>query len=152
MAGRGTPATRRVAAVERAAAVLDTLAEGGVLGTNEIARRTAGNVAEPRRHHATGMADIGPADHAVAPQQRQRVVAERPFGFGRVGFEAIGPSPEMLKSPPVPDQWIERRQEANLSRRLFSVSDNGRVQVNNSINRVLGEIAGLEEIVEYPPR
>ena len=34
------PSTRRIGATERAIAVLDTLAEGGELGTNEIARRT----------------------------------------------------------------------------------------------------------------
>jgi IclR family acetate operon transcriptional repressor len=40
MARTGRPATRRVASVERAATVIDALAEGGELGTNEIARRT----------------------------------------------------------------------------------------------------------------
>jgi len=39
MARTGRPATRRVAAVERASAVIDVLADGGELGTNEIARR-----------------------------------------------------------------------------------------------------------------
>ena len=34
------PSTRRIGAAERAIAVLDTVAEGGELGTNEIARRT----------------------------------------------------------------------------------------------------------------
>jgi len=34
------PSTRRIGAAERAISVLDTLAEGGELGTNEIARRT----------------------------------------------------------------------------------------------------------------
>src|SRR3990170_5672503 len=34
------PSTRRIGAAERAIAVLDTLAEGGELGTNEVARRT----------------------------------------------------------------------------------------------------------------
>ena len=34
------PSTRRIGAAERAIAVLDALAEGGELGTNEIARRT----------------------------------------------------------------------------------------------------------------
>jgi IclR family acetate operon transcriptional repressor len=34
------PSTRRIGAAERAIALLDTLAEGGDLGTNEIARRT----------------------------------------------------------------------------------------------------------------
>jgi IclR family acetate operon transcriptional repressor len=34
------PSTRRIGAAERAIVILDTLAEGGELGTNEIARRT----------------------------------------------------------------------------------------------------------------
>ena len=34
------PSTRRIGAAERAIAVLDTLADGGELGTNEVARRT----------------------------------------------------------------------------------------------------------------
>jgi IclR family acetate operon transcriptional repressor len=36
----GQPSTRRIGAAERAIAVLDTLADAGELGTNEIARRT----------------------------------------------------------------------------------------------------------------
>ncbi len=34
------PSTRRIGAAERAISILDTLADGGELGTNEIARRT----------------------------------------------------------------------------------------------------------------
>ena len=34
------PSTRRIGAAERAITVLDTLADGGELGTNEVARRT----------------------------------------------------------------------------------------------------------------
>lgn len=37
---RRQPSARRIAASERAIAVLDTLADGGELGTNELARRT----------------------------------------------------------------------------------------------------------------
>ncbi len=40
MARTSQPSTRRIGAAERAISVLDTLAEGGELGTNEIARRT----------------------------------------------------------------------------------------------------------------
>jgi IclR family acetate operon transcriptional repressor len=40
MARTRQPSTRRIGAAERAITVLDTLAEGGELGTNEIARRT----------------------------------------------------------------------------------------------------------------
>src|SRR5262249_32910200 len=40
MARTRQPSTRRIGAAERAITVLDILAEGGELGTNEIARRT----------------------------------------------------------------------------------------------------------------
>ena len=40
MARTRQPSTRRIGAAERAIAVLDAVAEGGELGTNEIARRT----------------------------------------------------------------------------------------------------------------
>src|SRR5262245_34061880 len=62
MARTGTPATRRVAAVERAAAVLDTLAEDGELGTNEIARRTRLHPSSVSRLLAT-LVDAGLAEH-----------------------------------------------------------------------------------------
>jgi IclR family acetate operon transcriptional repressor len=41
MARTRQPSTRRIGAAERAITVLDILADGGELGTNEIARRTA---------------------------------------------------------------------------------------------------------------
>lgn len=53
MARTGQPAVRRVAAVERALAVLDALAEGGELGTNEVARRTGINASTVSRLLAT---------------------------------------------------------------------------------------------------
>lgn len=53
MARTGQPAVRRVAAVERALAVLDVLAEGGELGTNEVARRTGINPSTVSRLLAT---------------------------------------------------------------------------------------------------
>jgi DNA-binding IclR family transcriptional regulator len=40
MARTRQPSTRRIGAAERAISVLDTLADGGELGTNEVARRT----------------------------------------------------------------------------------------------------------------
>ncbi len=49
MARTGQPAVRHVAAVERAFAVLDALADGGELGTNEIARRTGINASTVSR-------------------------------------------------------------------------------------------------------
>jgi DNA-binding IclR family transcriptional regulator len=54
MARTGKPATRHVAAVERAVAVLDALADGGgELGTNEAARRTGLNASTVSRLLAT---------------------------------------------------------------------------------------------------
>jgi DNA-binding IclR family transcriptional regulator len=54
MARTGKPAVRRVEAVERAAALLDVLAEsGGELGTNEIARRSRINPSSVSRLLAT---------------------------------------------------------------------------------------------------
>ena len=65
MARTGKPATRRVAAVERAAAVLDALAKGGELGTNELARRTGLHPSTVSRLLAT-LADAGLAEHVAA--------------------------------------------------------------------------------------
>lgn len=53
MARTGQPAARHVAAVERALAVLDVLADGGELGTNEIARRAGINASTVSRLLAT---------------------------------------------------------------------------------------------------
>ncbi len=53
MARTGQPAVRHVASVERATAVLDVLALGGELGTNEIARRAGINASTVSRLLAT---------------------------------------------------------------------------------------------------
>lgn len=53
MARTGQPAVRHVAAVERAFTVLDALADGGELGTNEISRRTGINASTVSRLLAT---------------------------------------------------------------------------------------------------
>ncbi|HXV58972.1 MAG TPA: IclR family transcriptional regulator [Gaiellaceae bacterium] len=59
----GRPATRRVAAVERAVAVLDALAdEAGELGTNELARRTGLHPSSVSRLLAT-LAVAGLVEH-----------------------------------------------------------------------------------------
>ena len=71
MARTGTPATRRGAAVERAAAVLDALADGGELGTNELARRTGLHPSSVSRLLAT-LVDAGLAEH-VAETGRYRL-------------------------------------------------------------------------------
>ena len=62
MARTGTPATRRVAAVERATAVLEELAADGELGTNELARRTGLNPSSVSRLLAT-LVHAGLAEH-----------------------------------------------------------------------------------------
>src|SRR6516165_450757 len=62
----GQPAVRKVAAVERALAVLDALGDGGSeLGTNEIARRTGINASSVSRLLAT-LADAGMVEHVQA--------------------------------------------------------------------------------------
>ena len=66
MARTGRPATRQVAAVQRAIAILDELAEArGELGTNEIARRTGIYVSTVSRILAT-LAGGGLVDHVTA--------------------------------------------------------------------------------------
>ena len=66
MARTGLPATRQVAAVQRAITILDELAEArGELGTNEIARRTGINVSTISRILAT-LASGGLVDHVAA--------------------------------------------------------------------------------------
>lgn len=63
MARTGKPATRHVAAVKRAVAVLDALAGvDGELGTNEVARRTRLNASTVSRILAT-LAEGGLVDH-----------------------------------------------------------------------------------------
>lgn len=53
MARTGQPAVRHVAAVTRAFTVLDALADGGELGTNELSRRTGINASTVSRLLAT---------------------------------------------------------------------------------------------------
>ncbi len=65
MARTGQPATRRVAAVHRAIAILDALAVARTeLGTNEIARRTGINASTISRILAT-LADGGLVEHVT---------------------------------------------------------------------------------------
>lgn len=53
MARTGRPATRHVAAVDRAVALLNLLADGGEFGTNELARRTGLSASTVSRTLAT---------------------------------------------------------------------------------------------------
>jgi DNA-binding IclR family transcriptional regulator len=66
VARTGQPATRQVAAVQRAVAILGELADaGGELGTNEIARRTGINVSTISRILAT-LVSGGLVEHVAA--------------------------------------------------------------------------------------
>jgi IclR family acetate operon transcriptional repressor len=69
MAPAPRQAARRVAAVSRALAVMDALAAGGELGTNEIARRTGVNASTVSRLLAT-LAAAGYVDQAASGRYR----------------------------------------------------------------------------------
>jgi DNA-binding IclR family transcriptional regulator len=71
MAQAGKPTTRRVAAVERASALLGALADGGELGTNDLARRAGLHPSSVSRLLAT-LADAGLVEH-VAETGRYRL-------------------------------------------------------------------------------
>ncbi len=62
MARTGQPSTGHVAASARAVAVLDALADGGELGTNEVARRTGLNASTVSRQLGT-LAAAGLVEH-----------------------------------------------------------------------------------------
>jgi DNA-binding IclR family transcriptional regulator len=64
MAQARKPTTRRVAAVERASALLGALADGGELGTNELARRAGLHPSSVSRLLAT-LADAGLVEHVT---------------------------------------------------------------------------------------
>ena len=65
MSRTSQPSTRRIGAAERAIAVLDTLADGGELGTNEIARRTGMTPSTVSRQLGT-LAAAGLAERVAA--------------------------------------------------------------------------------------
>ena len=77
MARTGQPAVRHVAAVERALAVLDALADGGELGTNELARRTGINASTVSRLLAT-LAARGLVEHVAGDRPLPARPAARP--------------------------------------------------------------------------
>ncbi len=93
----GKPAVRHVAAVERAVAVLDALAEGE-LGTNEIARRTGLNASTASRQLAT-LAAGGPVEHVPETGRYRlgpRLIGTSHAANGRPGLGQLarpGPGP-----------------------------------------------------------
>jgi hypothetical protein len=68
-------------------------------------------MAERRAQPAAFDREIGPAGGAVAPDQRQRVVAELAHRRRRVCLEAVGPAPQQLEAQAVPCDRIERREQ-----------------------------------------
>ena len=68
---------------------------------------------------------VAPADDAVAPEQRQGVVAELALRRRRVGLEAVGPAPEQLEAAPVPDDRVERARAGAPRRRARSATSAG---------------------------
>ena len=73
-------------------------------------RRRSGSSSRSRPSRTVALPQ--PID-AVAPEQRQRVVAELALRRRRIGLEAIGPAPEQLEAAPVPDDRVERREQAH---------------------------------------
>ena len=84
MARTGKPAVRTVAAVERALAVIDALAAGEELGTNELARRAGLNASTTSRLLAT-LAGGNLVEHVEETGSRFRLVR----GGSRGRLEAI---------------------------------------------------------------
>ena len=92
----------------------------------------------------SGEADVGPADHVVAPQQRHRVVAEPALLRPGVGLEPVGPAPQMLEPPPVPHDRIERRQQAHRVRRCRGAPPAaGRPEIADAIHLAALQFARL---------
>ena len=90
MARTGKPAVRHVAAVERAVAVLDALADGE-LGTNEIARRTGLNASTASRQLAT-LAAGGLVEHVPETGRYRlglRLVALGHAALGRLDLREL---------------------------------------------------------------
>ena len=71
----------------------DAIQFGGKLALEYALTRLRLDKAKFRLQCAVFHREVGPPDHAVAPEQRQRVISELPFGSRRVGFESIHPSP-----------------------------------------------------------
>src|SRR5678815_3272261 len=78
-----------------------------------VTRRATRHVPERSLQHAARYRKVRPSDDLVAPQERQRVVAKLPQARRRVGFEAVCPVPEELETRTVPDNGIERREQAH---------------------------------------
>src|SRR6188768_110463 len=65
-------------------------------------------------HGAVLHGHVAPPDHAVPPEQRERVVAEASLRRRRVGLESIRPAPEHFEAAAVPHDRIEGREQTDL--------------------------------------
>ena len=84
------------------------------------ARRRTRDRAAAARHVAklgliapSAAATLAHPMHAIAPEQRQRVVPQLPLRHRRVGFEAVFPPPEQLEPRAIPHDGIEGRQQTD---------------------------------------
>src|SRR4051812_2118597 len=65
---------------------------------------------------------VGPADHLIVPEQRQRIVTPEPLLQWRVRFETIWPAPELFETGSVPHDRIERRKKTHRERRVIALA------------------------------
>src|SRR5260370_35149974 len=77
-----------------------------------MARCVRFDIAELRLKLTGLHGEVGPANHAVAPKQRQSVIAELAFGRRRVDFETVYPAPHQLEASAVSDHRGEGPQQA----------------------------------------
>src|SRR5206468_144980 len=61
---------------------------------------------------------IRPANHLIAPEQRQGVVAEPSLLGRRVRLEAVLPPPEALEAAPIPHHGVERGEQSHCFARV----------------------------------
>ena len=82
------------------------------------------NIAELRFELTVFHREVAPANHAVAPEQRQSVIAESAFVCRCVRLETVHPAPQQLEAVAVLYHRVEGRQQAypvlrRTARRLF---------------------------------
>ena len=101
---------------EKDAEAIQFLARARARNARTSWRRAMRRSRNPSRRRPPCGRDIRPSDDAVAPEQRQRVIPELALRHGRVRLEAIGPAPEDLEPPAIPDDR-DRMAPANAPRR-----------------------------------
>src|SRR5438876_12050130 len=63
-----------------------------------IARWVRFDIAEVRLKVTILQREVAPADHAVAPKQRQSIIAALAFVRRSIGFETVHPAPQQLET------------------------------------------------------